>query len=251
MKFLTLLSIIGVLYSCKRNHAFKKEILLEAFSEDTTVTGNNYKLTVFEDSTCLESYSEYRKTPDNIYIYVMDSLVEKSFSTIIKEDTLIFNNRMGLLKNGYLEIIKDGKTVNRLLIKKSKIIIPYHFDIKRFPRYHQFFGSELEKPFFKEKYGPYHKIDLNTYQITTFDSLINALFLTHEDFKHLRFKDYYVQFLPVKTTKNTIFVQAVLLCEADRAKYYMTYIHDGGDCIIELEADLSNKKIIEFFIHGM
>ncbi len=233
-----------------KENKVEKDTLIESFSENMTILGNGYTFTVFTDSTYTESFWDYTPNQDNPYVFSMDSLVINTERLVIKNDTLLFDDKIGLLKNGYLEIIKSDITIDRLKVRKSKIEIPYYFDTQIFPKYHQFFGSQSEKYIFKN-YAPYQKINLNTKQVETLDSLFVQIFKNNSDFKYLDFDSYYIQFLPTLSKDREIIIECMLSCTEDMIKYSFLDLNDGGNCYIEMSVNLNKNKITNYYIHGL
>lgn len=247
--------------SCSKK---EKNILLQTETSEHYL--NECFLIIYDDST----YSESRLVETKNEIKN-----EPHFGKLrIKEDTLFFEDKIGFLKNGHVEviidslqmkansatesykkellkdykfneknIIKNGKSSYRLKVEESKLEIPNFFDINRFNRYHQFYSHYYDFEDFQD-FQDFKRINLSNEEMTTLDKVLSKSFKNEESLKKLKREDYYVQFIPIRTSKNEIYIIGLISCNEDEVKTtYISSMNDGGDCYIFFKLNLNTEKI--------
>lgn len=253
--------ILILITSCAKK---ENKILLE--TEIVEHLLYNYSLTIYDDST----YSEIRLVETNNEI----KNVFHSGKLRIQNDTLFFEDKIGFLKNNYVEIIldsiqmkansrteshkkellkdynynerntiKNGKTSYRLKIKQNKLEIPNYFDSNHFNQYHQFYSHFYDYYDFNE-FQDYKRINLSNSEMIVLDESLKKLFLKEESLKKFKFEERFIQFIPIKTSGNEIYIIGLISCDEEKIKTtYISSFNDGGDCYIFFNLNLSTGKI--------
>lgn len=261
MKIYFIAILFVFILSCSKK---EKNIILQ--TETSKHNLNEYLLTIYDDST----YSESRLVETKNEIKN-----EPHFGKLrIKEDTLFFEDKIGFLKNNHVEIIidslqmkanasteshkkkllkdykyndrntiKNGKTLYRLRIKQNKLEISNFFDINRFNHYHQFYSHYSDYYDFSE-FKDYKRINLSNSEMIVLDESLKKLFLKEDSLKRFKFEEHFIQFIPIKTSKNEIFIIGLISCNEEEIKTtYISSMNDGGDCFIFFNLNLNTEKI--------
>ena len=247
--------------SCSKK---EKNIILQ--TETSKHYLNEYLLTIYDDST----YSESRLVETKNEIKN-----EPHFGKLrIKEDTLFFEDKIGFLKNNHVEFIidslqmkanasteshkkellkdyrynerntiKNGKTSYRLRIKQNKLETPNFYDINNFSRYHQFHSHFYDYYDFNE-FQDYKRINLSNSEMIVLDESLKKLFHKEDRLKKFKFEEHFIQFIPIKTSKNEIYIIGLISCDEEIIKtMYISSMNDGGDCYIFFNLNLNTGKI--------
>lgn len=249
---INLLLILILFLSCnksedKSNRIKQKDILLIAKQNFDGIRKINRTFTIFSDSSYI--FKEIIKETNHSR--------EESFEGFlkIKNDTLKFSPfefdyneaETAVLKNGFIEFI-DGEEQDRMKIEKTSLKVNNQIDFKNFKDYAVF--TDYAK---FENDHIYKTIDLTTKDLKQIDIILKDQFQNN---KHLRkYSDYLKQITSFKNEKSENVVSINCFCKSihisDSFQFYKTDMHDGGNCNVYIQLNLTTGKIEIFNIAGL
>lgn len=251
IKFVAFLLIfLGCNKSENTQTKIDKNIIFSATQKFSQLDKIDRTFKIFEDSTYLFT--------ENIVDINHNKIENWEGKLQISKDTLKFfpfrldynKSETAVLKNGFIEFF-DGEYPDRMKIEKNSLTVKNLINFQNFKDYSVFTFYKKFHNLPDEKY--YTNEDLTTDNLTKIDNILKQTF--KENSKLRNFQEYYKQIESVTNKKgeNIIFIHA--FCKDSRMieqyDYYMTSMHDGGNCNIFIQLNLSTGKIEVFNIAGM
>lgn len=240
-------------------------IFLVAFSSCNKIEDQTTLLTASQNFNDLDYVNRVLTIyKDSSYVFietkneVNHNKIEKWEGNLkIKKDTITFplgldynKSETAVLKNGFIEFL-DGEYPDRMKISQTSLLVKNNINLKKINNYAVF-------TFYKNHHNSAWEKDLSNYDLNTEELLqIDAIF--KEEFKNnkkvRKYSDYLKQIVAVKNSKNEIIVQSHFFCKTksllESYKYYETNMMDGGDCNINIELNLTTRRITFVKIAGL
>lgn len=227
-----------------------KEVLLIATQNFKDFKEVKRTFKIFSDSSYV--FTEFVKEENHSKIETFQGFVK------INNDTLKFspfeldfnNSETAVLKNGFMELI-DGEYLDRMKINTTKLWVNNKIDVNQFKDYAVFtYYKKFNTQPWDKNLSNY---DINNEELKFIDNALREEFKKKKNVKN--FDTYLKQLSAVRNNKNEIIIRTKFYCNNDYLKesfqYYESQMHDGGNCNIYLEYNLSTKKILLFKIAGL
>lgn len=249
---INLLLILILFLSCNKsenqfNDIDQKDTFLIAKQNFNDLRKISRTFTIFSDSSYI--FKEIIKETNHSR--------EESFEGFlkIKNDTLKFSPfefdyneaETAVLKNGFVEFI-DGEVPERMKIEKTSLKVNNPIDFKNFKDYAVF--TDYAK---FEHDHIYKNFDLTTNDIKQIDHILKIEFKKN---KNLRtYSDYLKQISSIKNEKNENIIFIHCYCKntnlLDSFQFYKSEMHDGGNCNVYIQLNLTTGKIEILNIAGL
>ena len=249
---ITLMILLLIFSSCSKleKNNKQKEILLTSTQNFNDIREVKRTLTIFSDSTY--TFIENLREPNHSKNETFEGLVKINKDSIkFHPFELDFNNaETAVLKNGFIEFI-DGENPDRMKIEKTTLPVKNNLNLDKFPNYAVFtFNKNFDNGEWQQDYSNY---DLNTRELSVIDQFFKKEFLKNKKLRN--FDEYLKQIVAVKNSRNEILIQARFFCKTsfllESYQYYESAMHDGGNCNIYLEFNLTTRKFNFINIAGM
>ncbi len=176
----------------------------------------------------------------------------------ISNDTIKFlpfrlnynRSETAILKNGFIEFI-DGDYFHRMKIVRTNLKVKNLIDFKNFQDYSVFTFHKSANNLHSQK--SFTNYDLTSNELNKIDILLKQVFSQNNKLR--KFSDYIKQLEAVKNANNDKIIFIRCFCKGkslqERYQYFLTTMHDGGNCNIYIELNLTTGKIEIMNIAGL
>jgi hypothetical protein len=248
--FLVILSIFSSCSKFEKSQIEQKKVLLTATQNFYDVNEIKRTFIIYSDSTYL--FTENLKEINHSKIENFEGTVQ------IEKDSIKFHpfkfnfnkSETAVLKNGFIEFV-DGEFPDRMKIAKTTLDVKNNLDINKFPNYSVFtFYKKFNNQEWQKDFSNY---DLNTQELSKIDQIFKKEFSKNQKLRN--FNDYLKQIVAVKNNENQILIQAKFFCKesplTEGYQYYEMRMHDGGNCNVYFELNLTTEKFNVINIAGI
>jgi hypothetical protein len=235
------------LYSCSSATKDTREILI-AHDNFDEFTRYQIDFRLLTDSTFIFTYNSSEWSHERKEIFRGRYFVKYDTIYFHPFDFSYIRSDKAILKGDFIEFLNGDKPLKmRLRETVLKSIVTY--DTTKYSDY-AFFTFDAD--FYGKFSNGSKSIDLNANELKLVDSLLNVCLKDNSIKREL--KDYYKQCISVVDSSNEKVVWINLLCKGRRRdttyQHYVTRVHDGGECYLNLKINVDTLKYYQLYING-